>query len=247
MSGPGRNAAIAMIPVRVDSKRLPGKALLAESGKPLFVHTCEAAARARSLAAVYVATDDDRVEAAAKEHGIEVLRTSPECATGSDRCAEAAQSLDVAVIIDVQGDWPEVAADDLDSMVSCLMSGRARCNTLASPLTDDALIADPNVVKVVRGHNDDAVYFSRSPVPFRRGDNEPLLRHIGVYGFTRDTLLSLPDLPSSGLAEREGLEQLRWVENRIPIQVLDAQGDPWGIEARPDYEAFVTRQTEVRR
>lgn len=237
-----RPAAVAIVPVRVGSQRLPGKALLAESGVELFLHTCDQARKAKAIAAVYVATDDDRVAAAAEKHDLRVVRTSEACRTGSERCAEAVRGIDCAAALDIQGDWPEVDPADLDALARQLLAGEAGCNTLAVPLTDPAKIADANVVKVVRGRNGKALYFSRAAIPYRREGELPLLRHIGVYGFTRDVLLRVPTLPSSGLAECESLEQLRFLENDIGIHVLDAHGDPWGIETRADYDAFLARR-----
>ena len=245
-TGPTMSAAIqalAIIPVRVGSQRLPGKALLAESGQALFLHTCDQASKARNIDLVCVATDDDRVEAAARAKGYEVVRTSADCRTGSERCAEAARSFDCRAVLDIQGDWPEIAAADLEAIVAQLLAGNAVCNTLCCRLDDEAAIANPNVVKLVRGRDGRALYFSREPIPHVRQGSFGRLRHIGVYGFTRDTLLRVPDLPSSGLAEAESLEQLRFLENDIPIHVLDAHGSPWGIETRRDYDAFLHRLT----
>lgn len=241
MSGGLRKRALAIIPVRVSSQRLPGKALLRESGKVLFLHTADRARQARNIDLVCVATDDDQVDALARAAGIAVARTSPTPRTGSERCAEALRQLDADVILDIQGDWPEVDPRDLEALVAQLLAGQARCNTLAAPLTDAAVAANPNVVKVVRGGNGKALYFSRACVPFVKEGPFPLWRHIGVYGFDRATLAAVPDLPSSGLAEAESLEQLRFLENDIPIHVLDAHGDPWGIETRADYDAFLER------
>lgn len=244
MTGRRRQHAVAILPVRVDSQRLPRKALLAESGQPLFLHTYAAARAAETLAAVYVATDSDEVAAAAHAAGAPVVRTSGKPRTGSERCAEALPAIAGAeIVIDVQGDWPEVDAQDLDALVAALAAGRRTIATLAAPLRDPAAIADPNVVKVVRARNDDALYFSRAAIPFQRaGNGYPLWRHIGVYGFTAPALASITDLPSSGLAEAEGLEQLRFLENGIAMQVLTARGDPWGIETRADYDRFLARQ-----
>jgi len=235
--------AVAVVPVRVGSQRLPGKALLRESGRELFLHTCEQARATENIDRVCVATDDDRVEAAAREHGYDVARTSAACRTGSERCAEAAQQLDCSVVLDIQGDWPEVSPIDLAAMVEQLLSGDSRCNTLCAALDDPARAADPNVGKVVRGGNGKALYFSRQLIPHVQGGSFGILRHIGVYGFTRETLLRVPALPSSGLAEAESLEQLRFLENDIEMHVLDAHGDPWGIETRADYEAYLQRQS----
>tara|TARA_R110002073_G_scaffold106992_1_gene241247 strand:+ start:779 stop:1594 length:816 start_codon:yes stop_codon:yes gene_type:complete len=260
--------ALAIIPVRVGSQRLPGKALLKESGQELFLHTCDQAKKAGNIDLVCVATDDDDVEAAAKRSGYEVVRTSEACRTGSERCAEAAQQIECRAVLDIQGDWPEVAPSDLESLVAQLLSGESQCNTLCAELTDAATIANPNVVKVVRGGNGKALYFSRQAIPHGTGPAShgsaaqtscatkpsattssatmgtfPILRHIGVYGFARETLLRIPGLPSSGLAETESLEQLRFLENDIQMHVLDAQGNPWGIETREDYDSYLQRLT----
>ena len=242
MSSPSEPHAAAIIPVRVGSRRLPGKALLAESGQPLFLHTWQRACRADRVAAVYVATDSDEVAAAAAGAGARVLRTSRQPRTGSERCAEAAREVPGEVLLNVQGDWPELDPVDLDRMADQLLAGEASCNTLAAPLEEATGFADPNVVKVVRGLDGNALYFSRAPIPHcREEESVARLRHIGVYGFTRETLLRIPALPSGGLAEVEGLEQLQWLENGIAIQVLDALGQPWGIETRADYDAFLSR------
>ncbi len=247
MTNPGKAvAAVAIVPVRVSSQRLPGKALLRESGQELFLHTCDQAKQARNIDRVIVATDDDVVAAAAQRTGYGVVRTSPACRTGSERCAEAAAAIPCRAVLDIQGDWPEVDARDLEAITAQLLAGDAVCNTLCVPLADAAAIQNPNVVKVVRGGNGKALYFSRAAVPYVKDGDYPLQRHIGVYGFARDTLLRVPGLPSSGLAEAESLEQLRFLENDIPMHVLDAQGDPWGIETRADYDAFLQRLAATR-
>ena len=234
-----------MIPVRVESQRLPGKALLKETGQPLFLHTCQQAVAAGCFDAVLAVTDSDEVAQAAEAAGLTAVMTSDRPRTGSERCAEALEKLadDVTVIVDVQGDWPEVAPADLARMVATLQAGNAPCVTLAARLDDPDKIADPNVVKVVRALDGSALYFSRHPIPYDRDNpTAPRLRHIGVYGFDRQTLERVPSLPSSGLDRAESLEQLRFLENGISINVLDAQGDPWGIETREDYDAFLARE-----
>lgn len=251
MSWPANIEALAIIPVRVGSQRLPRKALLKESGQELFLHTCDQAKKAANIDLVCVATDDDGVEAAARRAGYQVVRTSAACRTGSERCAEAVTQIGCRAVLDIQGDWPEVDPADLESLVAQLLNGAAHCNTLCAQVTDKATIDNPNVVKVVRGLNQKALYFSREAIPHGAGHTAdavkegafPILRHIGVYGFARDTLLRIPDLPSSGLAETESLEQLRFLENDIQIHVLDAQGNPWGIETRADYDSYLQRLT----
>ena len=242
MSTPPESQAAAIIPIRLGSKRLPGKALLAESGQPLFLHTWQRASQAERLAAVYVATDSEEVADAAKAAGVSVIPTGQTPKSGTERCAEAARQVPYGVLLNVQGDWPELDPRDLDRMVVHLLAGQRTCTTLAAPLASSEASEDPNVVKVVRGVDGNALYFSRAPIPHcREGQAHLRLRHIGVYGFTRETLLRIPGLPASSLAQTERLEQLRWLENGIAIHVLDAVGQPWGIEARSDYDAFLSR------
>lgn len=247
MTPPG--GAVAIIPVRVESQRLPRKAMLAESGQALFLHTWEQTRRAACFTAVYVATDSDEIEAAAVAAGAQVIRTGTEPRTGSERCAEAAAGLAAEIVVDVQGDWPEIAPEDLTSLVDAIAAGSPTA-TLAVPLSESARLDDPNTVKVVRGLDGRALYFSRAAIPYpKSAAGLAPLRHIGVYAFTGEVLARIPDLPSSGLAETESLEQLRFLENGIPMQVLDARHEPWGIETERDYRAFLERlaQREVPR
>lgn len=242
--------AVAIVPVRVGSQRLPRKALLTESGRPLFAHTFEQVAQAKSFAARYVATDSDEVLASAAALRIPTVETSPTCRTGSERCAEANAGFPAPFdeIVDVQGDWPEVDPRDLDALVECLRAGDAPIATLAVPLDladpiDAARFVDPNVVKVVCDRRGRALYFSRASIPVRR-DDTPVLRqrHIGVYAFTRAALAAIRELPDSPLADAESLEQLRWLEHGFSIAVLTARNAPVGIETRADYDAFLARR-----
>ncbi len=236
--------AVAIVPVRVQSQRLPGKALLAESGRPLFLHTWQSAVDAGCFEDCYVATDDAEVTAAAEAAGAPVLPTDATPRTGSERCAQAAARLDARYVVDVQGDWPELDPRDLRELAAALAAERAPCVTLAARLSDPLRAADPNVVKVVFGRDGAALYFSRAAIPHARDATQVPLRwrHIGVYGFTQAALQSIPALPSSGLDEQEGLEQLRFLENGMRILVLAAHGDPWGIETRADYDGFLARR-----
>jgi 3-deoxy-manno-octulosonate cytidylyltransferase (CMP-KDO synthetase) len=235
--------AVAIVPVRVGSQRLPRKALLAESGRALFLHTWERTVAAGCFEACYVATDDAEVTAAAREAGAPVLATDARPRTGSERCAQAAAALPARFVVDVQGDWPEVDPGDLRRLTEALAAERAACVTLGARLADPARAADPNVVKIALGQDGFALYFSRAAIPYARDPQRapPRWRHIGVYGFTRAALLAVPGLPNSGLEEQEALEQLRFLENGMRILVLEARGEPWGIESRADYDAFLQR------
>ncbi|MEZ5990177.1 MAG: 3-deoxy-manno-octulosonate cytidylyltransferase [Planctomycetota bacterium] len=253
---PAGGAAIAIVPVRLGSARLPRKALLEECGRrPLFLHTVAQAGRATLLDEVVVATDSDEVRERAEEAGVRVVMTGPEARTGSERCAMALPALpEAGIVIDVQGDWPEVPPEDLDALVEALRGdGEADIATLSCALDSEADFRNPHVVKVVTGARDQALYFSRAPIPSSKGgvfsgDKGWRLgrRHVGVYAVRRAALASLPDLPDSPLEQREELEQLRWLAAGLTILVLPSKGRPRGIETRDDYEGFLTRLSRSR-
>lgn len=243
--------ALGIVPVRLGSSRLPRKAMLHECGqRPLFLHTVFQAKKARLLDDVVVATDSQEIFEESEKAGIRALMTGPEARTGSERCAMALPALpEAGILIDVQGDWPEVPPDDLDALVESLRDpSRPSIATLACRLDSEEDFQNPHVVKVVKGHQDQALYFSRAPIPSSKagvftGDPGWHLgrRHVGVYGFRKDALARLPSLPDSPLEDREELEQLRWLAAGLAITVLASKGRPRGIETREDYEAFLTR------
>ena len=240
--------ALAILPARLGSTRLPAKVLLAETGRPLFVHTAQAVARASRVARVLVATDDERVVAAAEEHGVEAVLTSPDHPSGTDRVHEAAASASGHdVVLNVQADEPEVEPTELDALVAAFADPAVEAATLAAPIEDPDELAATSVVKVVRDASGDALYFSRALLPnrshARAGDAaEPLgLRHVGVYAFRPAALAAFCALPPSALERAENLEQLRWLEAGRRMRVLDARRAPRGIDTEADYLAFVTR------
>ena len=217
---------IAIIPARFQSTRLPGKPMALIGGVPMICHVAERTRRAHGLARVLVATDDARVEAAVRAAGGEAVMTRADHPSGTDRLAEVARGLDAAVVVNVQGDLPLLDPAMVDALVARMAAepGLAMA-TLASPIHDQTEWRSPHVVKVVAGADGRALYFSRSPIPFDRDgtrrDGEPLgWRHIGMYAYRRDVLLRLAALPPSPLERREQLEQLRALENGIPIGVV---------------------------
>ena len=161
---------IAVIPARFASTRLPGKPLLSETGRPLIQHVVEAAQQAQSLHRIIVATDDPRIADAVTAFGGEVMMTRGDHATGTDRVAEVAARIEEArIIVNIQGDEPEIAGSSIDRLVSLLENDRdAPMATLATPIRDPAIYRDPSCVKVVCSRRDRALYFSRSPIPFYR-------------------------------------------------------------------------------
>jgi 3-deoxy-manno-octulosonate cytidylyltransferase (CMP-KDO synthetase) len=242
---------VGVIPARFASTRLPGKALLSETGRPLIQHVVEAARRAQSLQRVIVATDDARIARAVTECGGEFMMTRADHATGTDRVAEVAARLEGArVIVNLQGDEPEVSGAALDQVVALLDGDpEATMATLATPILEESVYRDPACVKVVFNRRGRALYFSRSPLPYHRdgGPKSPAANaafgylHLGLYAYRREFLLKLGALPPSPLEAAEKLEQLRVLEAGYSIAVGVVDEPSIGIDTPEDYERFVAR------
>jgi 3-deoxy-manno-octulosonate cytidylyltransferase (CMP-KDO synthetase) len=240
---------VAVVPARFASTRLPGKPLLSETGRPLIQHVVEAARRAKRLDRVIVATDDARIVAAVEGFGGEVALTRADHATGTDRVAEVAASLpEAAIIVNLQGDEPEISGHALDLVVSVLQNDAdAAMATLATPIRSERVYRDPSCVKVVAARNGRALYFSRSPIPCYRDGNLPsqgnplALLHLGLYAYRREFLLGLSALPPSPLEAAEKLEQLRVLEAGLPIALGLVDEPTIGIDTPEDYRRFVER------
>ncbi|MDB4747491.1 3-deoxy-manno-octulosonate cytidylyltransferase, partial [Akkermansiaceae bacterium] len=208
---------IGIIPARWASSRFPGKPLHPLLGKPLLQHVFERATLCSELDELVIATDDGRIAALCKTIGAKVIHTRSDHPTGTDRIAEAAEQCEAAThVINIQGDEPLLEPELVDALAREL---RNNCDlpmiTAGSPLDNLELIADSNVVKLVIDQNQNALYFSRSPIPFRRNDTPslPTYRHLGIYGYRVDFLKHFINLPPSPLEIAEGLEQLRALEN----------------------------------
>lgn len=242
---------VGVIPARFASTRLPGKALLSETGQPLILHVIEAARRSQSLQRIIVATDDERIARAVAGFGGEVMMTRTDHATGTDRVAEVAGRLDRAgIIVNLQGDEPEISGHSLDLVIALLANDReAPMATLATPIRDESIYRDPSCVKVVCSQRGRALYFSRSPIPCHRdGLPEPATAqppvaylHLGLYAYRREFLLGLGSLPPSPLEATEKLEQLRVLEAGYPIAVGLVDEPSVGIDTPEDYRRFVER------
>ncbi|MCP4900262.1 MAG: 3-deoxy-manno-octulosonate cytidylyltransferase [bacterium] len=240
---------VAAIPARWASTRFPGKPLALIGGEPMIAHAVRSAASATSITDVLVATDDERIATAAQEAGAEAILTG-EHSSGTDRIAEALFARDDwTIAINVQGDEPFIAGANIDTLVEGMLErpdiGMA---TLCRPL--DALdVEDPNAVKVVRARDGEALYFSRSVIPFPR--NQEVAQslwslHLGIYGFTRPTLEQFVDLGPSSLERAESLEQLRALENGIQTLVLEAPFDSRGIDTPEDLKRAEQEWAEAR-
>lgn len=243
-------AIIGIIPARFASTRLPGKPLLSGTGKPMIVHVVEAARRARRLDRVVVATDDRRIAEAVESHGGEVVMTRSDHPTGTDRVAEVAAGMPEAnLIVNLQGDEPELSGEAIDLVVGLLEADPgAPMATLATPIRDETTWNDHSCVKVVRSARGRALYFSRSPIPFHRdaspdfaADPPAALLHLGLYAYRRDFLLALAHLPPSPLESAEKLEQLRVLEAGYPIALGLIRERSIGIDTQEDYRRFVER------
>jgi 3-deoxy-manno-octulosonate cytidylyltransferase (CMP-KDO synthetase) len=243
-------AIVAVIPARFASTRLPGKPLLAETGRPLIRHVVEAARRSCRLDRVIVATDDARIAAAVTGFGGEVAMTRADHPSGTDRVAEVAAALPEArIVVNLQGDEPEISAAALDRVVALLEDDPAApMATLCTPIRSEEVYRDPACVKVVLSGAGRALYFSRSPIPHHRdGPPDPTagvplaFLHLGLYAYRRDFLLGLANLPPSPLERAEKLEQLRVLEAGVPIAVGIMEEPSIGIDTPEDYRRFVAR------
>jgi 3-deoxy-manno-octulosonate cytidylyltransferase (CMP-KDO synthetase) len=220
-------AIVAIIPARFGSTRLPGKPLSDIHGKPMIQHVYERARRARRVDRVLVATDDARIADAVRAFGGEAVMTSPDHASGTDRLAEAARAVDAEIVVNVQGDEPMLDPSAIDAAVEALLAdpGLAMA-TLSVPIEDADELESPDVVKVVVDAAGDALYFSRSPIPYaRRTPRERPRKHVGLYVYRRDALDRFASLPPSPLEEAEGLEQLRALHHGMRIRVVAREGE----------------------
>ena len=243
-----------VIPARLASTRLPEKLLLSETGKTVLEHTyraCQVAARPRGIT---VAVDHERLFGIVTSFGGRVTMTDPNAQSGTDRVAEVARSReDVDIFINVQGDEPEISGSSIDAVMQLLESDpNADVATLATPIRSRTDLDDPACVKVVKGHNGAALYFSRSVVPHPRTWEDDLLQkeppqflqHLGIYAYRRDFLMRLGELPQSDLEQTEKLEQLRFLQAGCRILVGLVARSPRGIDTRDDYENFKARWRE---
>lgn len=234
MASSGNHLTLGIIPARWGSTRFPGKPLHQIAGKPLIRHVWERTQSCKLLDEVVVATDDQRIHDAACAFGAKAVMTSADHPTGTDRIAEAvAYNTDAAYVINIQGDEPLIEPGLIDQLASVLHEDPdISMATAANPILDDEAMNDPNVVKCVMTRNGEALYFSRSPIPYRRADSHDLVlyRHKGIYAYRRDFLEQFVQWPPSPLELAESLEQLRALENNARIKVLITDDESPGVD-----------------
>jgi 3-deoxy-manno-octulosonate cytidylyltransferase (CMP-KDO synthetase) len=228
--------AVAIIPARYESTRFPGKALAKLLNKPLIQWVWEAVNNAELFDQVLVATDSILIIEAVDNFGGQAVLTRKEHQSGTDRIAEVAESLDCDIIMNVQGDEPLINQKVLSPLLQVMKDTSLPIASLMTPIKDFSLLSNPNLVKVVVDNDSNALYFSRSAIPFNR-DNIPLVdywQHIGVYAYRRNALMQLVKLPSGKLEQVEKLEQLRALENGIPIKLIKTEYNGIGVDTPED-------------
>lgn len=254
------NYTVAIVPARLASTRLPGKALIEIAGKPMVCWVAERARAARNVDRVIVATDSDQIAEAVAANGIEAVLTAADHTSGTDRVAEVARNLSEAgIVVNVQGDEPMISPATIERAVDTMALEMQKPNgagivTTWEPIESTGDLYNPDLVKVVLDDDDNAVYFSRSPIPYPRDAvkrhggspdaalaNEPELlklfrKHTGLYVYRRDALLEFTKWPPSRLEQIEALEQLRALAHGVKIKVVEACSASTGVDTVEDLE-----------
>ncbi|HEY7185255.1 MAG TPA: 3-deoxy-manno-octulosonate cytidylyltransferase [Vicinamibacterales bacterium] len=227
---------VAVIPARYESTRFPGKPLADIAGRPMIEHVYRRTAEARGVDAVVVATDDERIASAIERFGGIVRMTGSDHRTGTDRIAEVARDLPCDIIVNVQGDLPMIEPEMIAEAIEPLTADPALVmSTLRQAIADDSDFTNPNVVKVVVDAHDHALYFSRAPIPFQR-DRGTAFKHIGLYGYRRDFLLTFAALQQTPLERSESLEQLRALEHGFRIRAVETRFESIEVDTPEDLE-----------
>jgi len=229
---------VCVIPARYAAVRFPGKVLADLCGKSVIQHVYERVRCASGIDALLVATDDERIADAVHSFGGEAVLTPSDLPSGTDRVARALEGRDAGIVINVQGDEPLIDPATVERLARVFSEdGSVRMASVMCPFASRERFLDPNVVKVVVAENGDALYFSRSPIPYARsGGFPPCYQHIGIYGFRRETLEQFVSWPPSMLEETEKLEQLRALEHGVPIRMIEVSRLSVGVDTPEDLE-----------
>jgi len=238
-------AATVVIPARFASTRFPAKMIAADTGRPLVQHVVDQVKKCKRVRNVIVATDDQRIVEAVKPFGTIVTMTSPDHQSGTDRIWQVVREWPGELVVNVQGDEPEIEPETVDALVERMESSDDDMATVSTPFPRGADSNDPNLVKVVKSKAGHALYFSRSPIPYRRDpeskDNPAYHLHLGIYAYCWNFLADFTSWPPSSLEKTEKLEQLRALEHGARIYVLTVDRATHGIDTPEQYAAFVKR------
>lgn len=240
---------IGIIPARYASTRFPGKPLVNINGKPMIQHVYEKSKAI--LSEVIVATDDERIYSAVKEFGGEVVMTSPKHQSGTDRCAEVLEKLEKEgnscdVVINIQGDEPFLKTEHLELLSSAFSEKEVEIATLIKKINNTDTLFNPNTPKVIQAKNGNAIYFSRSTIPFLRNaekenwlEKHDFYKHIGIYAYRSSVLKEITKLKQSSLELAESLEQNRWIENGFSIKALLTTQESIAVDTPEDLEKLL--------
>jgi 3-deoxy-manno-octulosonate cytidylyltransferase (CMP-KDO synthetase) len=233
---------LGIIPARYASTRFPAKPLADIGGKSMIQWVYNQTSQSSKIGKVVVATDDQRIFDHVVSFGGDVCMTSADHVSGTDRCFEALskQKEKYDYVINIQGDEPFISPKQID-LVASLLDGNTELATLAKKITEREVLINPNVVKVVKSINGEALYFSRSMIPYPRNANENhnYFKHIGMYAYRADILEKITHLPQSSLEKVESLEQLRWLENGYRIKVAETNEETIGVDTPEDLEKAI--------
>lgn len=229
--------AIGVIPARHGSTRFPGKPLAMIAGKPMIQHVYENVKKSSELDDVVVATDHEEIKQAVEAFGGKAVMTKKDHETGSDRIAEVTSQIEGDFFVNIQGDEPLIHHNLIDALVATAREAGNAVVTAKTQIKDEQDVANPNVVKVVTGNNNNALYFSRSPIPYNRAQKDvTYYKHLGIYAYPKAVLNEFVKLPQSKLEELEMLEQLRLLENGYTIKVVETTYDAVGVDTPEDIE-----------
>lgn len=226
---------VTVIPARYQSSRFPGKPLAMIAGKAMIQRVYEQLGQAAGIDKIIVATDDERIyNAVGQFNGIAVM--TGECSCGTERVYEAVKDCTCDIVINVQGDEPLIKPEMVEELITAFADDSVVMATLCKEITSDADVNNPNIVKVVRDKNEDALYFSRYPVPYNRDGRKDVkyFKHIGIYGYKKDFLKEYVQMKRTPLELAENLEQLRVLENGCKIRVIETQYDSIGVDTPED-------------
>jgi 3-deoxy-manno-octulosonate cytidylyltransferase (CMP-KDO synthetase) len=230
--------AVALIPARLSAQRLPGKPLKLLAGKPLIRRVFEAVERTSLFTDIIILTDSEEIRKAAEDFGGRAIITSSACQSGTERILEVRASLRQEIVVNVQGDEPFIDKNSLQTLLTLFQDEAVSIASLMHRTEDKTALMNPNTVKVAVDHQNNALYFSRSLIPYCREVNEfnsgLYFRHIGVYAFRRSILPKIALLKPGRLEQTEKLEQLRWLESGYKIKMSETDYSGWGIDTEED-------------